>query len=64
MWVKLMNIEKQDYVPTKFPNDKSLVMIQVSDRIFKLRKNAHYKNENVLFQRFGIVREVEPTEVK
>jgi hypothetical protein len=49
MWVKLMNIEKQEYFSTKFPNDKSLVTIQVSDRIFKLRKNPHYKNENALF---------------
>ena len=49
MWVKLCNIEKlepQSHV--KYPNEKSLVTLQVSDKIFKLKKNPWYKNESLL----------------
>ena len=43
MWHKLGNIEK-DPIPTsaKYPNKKSLYLLQVQDKVFKMRKNPAY----------------------
>jgi len=50
MWVKLCNIEKQDVIKNEFKNDKSLVSLQVSDRLFKVKKNPFYKDNNRLVE--------------
>ena len=44
MWVKLCNVEKTEINKNQFQNDKSAVTLQVSDRIFKLKKNPLYKD--------------------
>ena len=44
MWVKLCNVEKNVQVENRYQNDKSLTTIQVSDKIFKLKKNPLYKD--------------------
>ena len=43
MWQKLANIEK-DVVPSmnKYPNKKSQFIVQVHDKIFRLKKNPAY----------------------
>ena len=43
MWQKLASLER-DNAPnvTKFPNNKSSFIIQVQDKIFKLKKNPAY----------------------
>ena len=50
MWVKLCsNIDKVEPLSqTKYPNDKTLITLQVSDKIFKLKKNPWYKDESLL----------------
>ena len=49
MWVKLGNIEKSEpQSQVKYPNDKTLITLQVSDKIFKLKKNPFYKDESLL----------------
>lgn len=44
MWQRLLNVEK-DTIPTtsRYPNNKSKYMVQVHDKIFKMRKNPEYK---------------------
>lgn len=46
MWVKLCNNSVEPAAPFKqYPNDRSSVTIQVSsDKVFKLKKNPHYKD--------------------
>ena len=43
MWPRLGNIEK-DPIPnsTKYPNKKSVFLLQVQDKVFKMRKNPLY----------------------
>ena len=43
MWTRLGNIEK-DPIPTqsKFHNKKSCYLLQVQDKVFKMRKNPAY----------------------
>jgi len=43
MWNRIGNIEK-DPIPStiKFPNKKSLYVLQVQDKVFKMRKNPAY----------------------
>jgi len=49
MWVKLGNMEKlEPQSQVKYPNDRTLITLQVSDKIFKLKKNPWYKNESLL----------------
>lgn len=49
MWLKLCNVEKSEpQGHVKYPNEKSLITLQVSDKIFKLKKNPWYKNESLL----------------
>ena len=48
MWVKLCNVEKTEINKNQFQNDKSVVTLQVSDRVFKLKKNPLYKDASRL----------------
>lgn len=48
MWVKVCNLEKQEVNTNKYKNNRSEVTVQVSDKIFKLKKNSHYKNHTKL----------------
>ena len=43
MWTKLANIEKDSLsTATRYPNSKSQFIVQVHDKVFKLRKNPAY----------------------
>ena len=46
MWQKLASLEK-DTIPTKnkFPNKRSQYMIQVSDKVFRLKRNPAYQDD-------------------
>ena len=44
MWVKLCNIEKQEINSNKYQNNKSVISIQVTERILKLKKNPLYRS--------------------
>ena len=55
MWVKLCNMDK--YEPGQqtlggkhFANDKSVVSIQVCDRVFKVKKNPLYRDNTKLME--------------
>lgn len=47
MWVKLTNLFKGD-PHYKLHNDKSLIKIEVADKLFKLRKNPQFKDVALL----------------
>lgn len=47
MWEKILCLEKDEKVNTKYANSRSMFTIQVSDRIFKLKKNSFYKDSNL-----------------
>ena len=60
MWVKLCNIDKYEPEPPQkkhYVNDKSFVSIQVSDRVFKVKKNPLYRDNTKLME---ILREYLP----
>lgn len=43
MWHRIVNIEKEHLSNvTKYPNNQSTYMIQVQDKVFKMRKNPAY----------------------
>mmetsp|Transcript_38031 Transcript_38031/g.49939 ORF Transcript_38031/g.49939 Transcript_38031/m.49939 type:complete len:108 (+) Transcript_38031:1645-1968(+) len=43
MWHRLANVEKDPFSnPNKYQNKKSLVLLQVQDKVFKMRKNPAY----------------------
>ena len=43
MWQRLTNLEKETISNiTRFPNNKSKYILQVQDKIFKMRKNPAY----------------------
>jgi hypothetical protein len=42
MWEKLMCLDKDEKIVTKYPNGRSMFTVQVSERIFKLKKNPLY----------------------
>jgi len=47
MWVKLTNLFKGD-PHYKLHNDKSLIKIEIADKLFKLRKNPQFKDVTLL----------------
>ena len=43
MWQRLTNLEKETISNvTRYPNNKSTYMLQVQDKVFKMRKNPAY----------------------
>lgn len=43
MWQKLLNLEKDPVsTVTRHPNNKSTYILQVQDKVFKMRKNPAY----------------------
>lgn len=46
-----MGDKLEPFPQTKYPNDKSPITVQVSDKVFKLKKNPWYKNENLLLKK-------------
>ena len=50
MWQKLMSLNKEEKICTKHPNSRSMFTVQVSDKIFRLKKNPLYKNNSKLIQ--------------
>ena len=60
MWVKLCNIEKDEKHTNKFPNGRSMVTVQVCDRVFKLKKNPLYLNNSKLIHMLRQVQLEEP----
>ena len=42
MWMKIGNLEKDLNNTNKYPNKRSQYIVQVNDKIFKLRKNPAY----------------------
>ena len=57
MWVKLTNIEKEEKHTMKWPNGRSMFTVQVSERVFKLKKNPIYENNSKLIK---LLRSVAP----
>ena len=51
MWVKIGNIEKEEKPVCRHPNGRSAVQIQISDKVFRLRKNPFYANNSALAER-------------
>ena len=60
MWVKICNIDKEEKIGNKYQNDKSMVQIQVSDKVFKIKKNPLYKDQSRLAE---LLHKYVPTEV-
>ena len=42
MWEKLCCLDKEEKNVTRYPNGRSMFTVQVSERIFKLKKNPLY----------------------
>ena len=63
MWEKLFCLEKEEKNVTRYPNGRSMFTIQVSERIFKLKKNPLYQNNTKLIQLLkSVVSEEQETE--
>ena len=45
MWTKIGTMEKEIPNTNKYPNNRSHYTIQVTDKVFKLRKNPAYKGQ-------------------
>ena len=45
MWTKIGTMEKEIPNTNKYPNNRSQYTIQVTDKVFKLRKNPGYKGQ-------------------